>query len=48
MGPLTNIAMATRMDPEFTSNIKDIIIMGGNFTGESDPVLRICFFFLIF
>lgn len=28
-GPLTNIAMALRLDPQFRLNLKDVIIMGG-------------------
>ena len=33
LGPLTNIALATILDEQFLSNIKEIIIMGGSFTG---------------
>lgn len=29
-GPLTNLAMAVRMDPSFPSKLKDLYIMGGN------------------
>lgn len=28
-GPLTNIALALRMDPRFRKNLKDVVIMGG-------------------
>ena len=33
LAPLTNIAMAMRLDPEFSSNLREIIIMGGNYKG---------------
>ena len=29
IGPLTNIAMAMRMEPRFAANVKQIVIMGG-------------------
>ena len=28
-GPLTNIAMAMRMEPKITSKIREIVLMGG-------------------
>lgn len=33
LGPLTNIALAIRMDPNFCRNVKEIFIMGGNIEG---------------
>ncbi|XP_063237953.1 nucleoside hydrolase-like isoform X2 [Bacillus rossius redtenbacheri] len=33
LGPLTNIALAIRMDKDFCTNVKEIIIMGGNVEG---------------
>ncbi|KAJ9577029.1 hypothetical protein L9F63_006377, partial [Diploptera punctata] len=30
LGPLTNVALAIRMDPNFCQNVKEIFIMGGN------------------
>lgn len=33
LGPLTNIALAIKMYPEFVNNIKELYIMGGNITG---------------
>lgn len=35
LGPLTNLAMAIRLDPEFPKKLKDLYIMGGNMEGES-------------
>ncbi|XP_014271522.1 nucleoside hydrolase [Halyomorpha halys] len=32
-GPLTNIALALRTYPHFKENVKDLYIMGGNYTG---------------
>lgn len=34
LGPLTNLALSIRLDPNFTSNLSDIYIMGGNTTGK--------------
>lgn len=33
LGPLTNIAEAIQHDPTFASNVREIVIMGGNATG---------------
>lgn len=33
LGPLTNIAMAHRMDPQFTKNLEGLFLMGGNVHG---------------
>ncbi|PNF39343.1 hypothetical protein B7P43_G01510 [Cryptotermes secundus] len=33
LGPLTNVALAIRMDPSFCTNVKEIFIMGGNIEG---------------
>lgn len=41
-GPLTDIAMAVRMDPQFTHNIRKFVFMGGQVNGNAvdgrDPV----------
>lgn len=33
LGPLTNIALAIKINSNFTQNVKDIHIMGGNYKG---------------
>ncbi|XP_013792393.1 inosine-uridine preferring nucleoside hydrolase-like isoform X3 [Limulus polyphemus] len=39
LGPLTNIAVAQRLDPEFTKNLKELVIMGGNINGFGNSYL---------
>ena len=34
LGPLTNVALAMRMDPSLGGNLKEIFIMGGNIEGK--------------
>ncbi len=34
IGPLTNLALATKMDPEFSTKLKELVIMGGNIEGK--------------
>lgn len=34
IGPLTNVALAIRLDPGFTKRLKSLIIMGGDIAGE--------------
>ncbi|XP_072016098.1 uncharacterized protein [Amphiura filiformis] len=36
IGPLTNLALATKMDPEFSKNLKELVIMGGNVEGRGN------------
>ena len=36
LGPLTNLAMAVRLDSGFPDRLKDLFIMGGNMEGEVD------------
>ncbi|GFT84189.1 probable uridine nucleosidase 2 [Nephila pilipes] len=33
LGPLTNVALAHRLDPDFTSRLNKIIFLGGNYKG---------------
>ncbi|CAL9695945.1 unnamed protein product [Knipowitschia caucasica] len=39
LGPLTNLAMAVRLDPEFPQKLKDLYIMGGNMEGKGNVTL---------
>lgn len=34
LGPLTNLALAMRLDDQFASNLKELYIMGGNVEGN--------------
>ncbi|XP_041127625.1 inosine-uridine preferring nucleoside hydrolase-like isoform X3 [Polyodon spathula] len=36
VGPLTNLALAVRMDPTFPQKLKDLYIMGGNMEGKGN------------
>lgn len=36
LGPLTNLAMAHRLDPEFSKNLKDCFIMGGSYKARGN------------
>ncbi len=33
LGPLTNLALALRLDPDFGKKLKSCFIMGGNYEG---------------
>lgn len=35
VGPLTNVALAMRLDPSFATNLKQLVIMGGVFDGHT-------------
>lgn len=35
LGPLTNLALALRLDPRFPQKLRDLYIMGGNMEGDS-------------
>lgn len=39
IGPLTNVALAVRLDPGICSKLKDIIIMGGNIEARGNVYL---------
>lgn len=36
LGPLTNVALAQKLDPSFLENVKEVIAMGGNVTGSGN------------
>lgn len=36
IGPLTNLALATRIDPDFSSNVAELVIMGGSLNGRGN------------
>ncbi|WP_020579752.1 nucleoside hydrolase [Actinopolymorpha alba] len=35
VGPLTNVALAMRLDPSFAANLKQLVVMGGVFDGHT-------------
>ncbi|XP_067085750.1 inosine-uridine preferring nucleoside hydrolase [Osmerus mordax] len=39
LGPLTNLALAVRLDPTFPAKLKDLFIMGGNMEGKGNVSL---------
>ncbi|CAL8309574.1 unnamed protein product [Lota lota] len=39
IGPLTNLALAVRLDPGFPDSLKDLFIMGGNMEGKGNVTL---------
>ena len=39
VGPLTNVAMAIRMDPAFGQRLKKCYIMGGNYLGKKSCII---------
>lgn len=39
LGPLTNLALAVRLDPGFPELLKDLFIMGGNMEGKGNVTL---------
>jgi len=38
VGPLTNVALAMVLDPDFAANLKDLVIMGGVFAGTTGSI----------
>lgn len=36
LGPMTNIALACRLNPELGNQLKEVVIMGGNYQGEGN------------
>ncbi|CAF5120008.1 unnamed protein product, partial [Rotaria sp. Silwood1] len=45
IGPLTNLFLAHRLDPEFSKRLKELYIMGGNGTLPNNSTLSIGFEF---
>lgn len=39
VGPLTNLALALKLNRNFGNNIKDVWIMGGNYTGRIELII---------
>jgi len=35
LAPLTNVALALRLDPKFGRKLKDLAVMGGNIEGNN-------------
>lgn len=35
LGPLTNLALAIKLDPTLGNDLKHLYLMGGNYQGES-------------
>lgn len=42
LGPLTNLALAVRLDPHFPRKLKDLYIMGGNMEGKPQHDHSVC------
>ena len=40
LGPLTNLALALRLDPLIATNLRELIIVGGNVEGWLFPSLH--------
>lgn len=47
LAPFTNLAIAHRMDPEFSNHLKDCFLMGGNYQGKGNimPSAEFNFYF---
>lgn len=43
LGPLTNIALAIKLYPEFLDNVKEFFVMGGNSTGDFELIRQAYF-----
>jgi inosine-uridine nucleoside N-ribohydrolase len=38
LGPLTNVALAIRLDPLFITNLKQLVVLGGSTEGKKFTV----------
>ena len=47
LAPLTNIALALRLDPEFGRKLKEVYIMGGNIEGNVLQDNLLCYIYEI-
>jgi len=47
LGPLTNLALALRLNPSLAHDMKELIIMGGNYKGEGNVSMAAEFNFFI-
>lgn len=45
LGPLTNVALAIRLDPKFLENLKEIFVLGGSDSGKLGIYNHILYFF---
>lgn len=46
IGPLTNVAMAYKLDPNFEKNLKKLVVLGGNYFGKKHENWLMKFFYL--
>lgn len=45
LGPLSNLALAVRLDPCFPQKLKELFIMGGNMEGDVRTTIDLLSFF---
>lgn len=47
LGPLTNVALALKLNPKLPSQLKEMVIMGGNYRGEGNVTMTAEFNFVV-